>query len=139
MKALSIWQPWASLIADGLKQFETLGWATQYRGPLLICSSRRLFRLDDLPGQVCEFANGRALPLGMAVCVADLVWVGPTEKVRPIVSDREAALGDFSPGRFAWDLRNVRRFKEPWPVREQQGLFGVSDEKIEKHEYEVAE
>ena len=40
MKAISIHQPWASLIAFGEKRFETRSWKTDYRGPLLIHASR---------------------------------------------------------------------------------------------------
>lgn len=36
MKALTLWQPWASLVAGGLKQIETRSWTTRYRGPLAI-------------------------------------------------------------------------------------------------------
>ena len=36
MKALTIRQPWASLIAAGVKTIETRSWSTRYRGPLAI-------------------------------------------------------------------------------------------------------
>jgi activating signal cointegrator 1 len=36
MKALSLWQPWASLVALGVKTIETRSWSTSYRGPLAI-------------------------------------------------------------------------------------------------------
>jgi hypothetical protein len=36
MKALTIWQPWASLIVEGSKDIENRSWSTDYRGPLLI-------------------------------------------------------------------------------------------------------
>jgi len=36
MKAISLWQPWASLIAVGAKTFETRSWNTKYRGPIAI-------------------------------------------------------------------------------------------------------
>lgn len=39
MKAITIWQPWASLLAIGEKQFETRSWATTYRGPIAIHSA----------------------------------------------------------------------------------------------------
>ena len=39
MKALTLWQPWASLVALGVKTIETRGWRTDYRGPLLIHAS----------------------------------------------------------------------------------------------------
>ena len=35
MKALTLHQPWASLMAWGVKTIETRGWATAYRGPLV--------------------------------------------------------------------------------------------------------
>ena len=36
MKAITLWQPWASLLACGAKQYETRSWATNYRGPIAI-------------------------------------------------------------------------------------------------------
>jgi hypothetical protein len=36
MKALSLTQPWASLVVAGAKKLETRSWPTYYRGPLLI-------------------------------------------------------------------------------------------------------
>ena len=41
MKALSLRQPWASLIANGHKTIETRTWRTRYRGPLAIHASMR--------------------------------------------------------------------------------------------------
>lgn len=43
MKALSIIQPWASLIAVGIKDIENRTWRTNYRGEFLIhASAKRL-------------------------------------------------------------------------------------------------
>ncbi|KQO04623.1 hypothetical protein ASF12_13925 [Paenibacillus sp. Leaf72] len=36
MKAITIIQPWATLIAIGAKQYETRGWSTKHRGALAI-------------------------------------------------------------------------------------------------------
>lgn len=41
MKALTLWQPWASLVALGIKTIETRSWSTQYRGPLAIHAAKR--------------------------------------------------------------------------------------------------
>jgi hypothetical protein len=41
VKALSLWQPWASLIAVGAKRFETRSWQTSHRGPLLIHAAQK--------------------------------------------------------------------------------------------------
>jgi hypothetical protein len=41
VKALTLWQPWASLVALGVKSIETRSWSTSYRGPLAIHASKR--------------------------------------------------------------------------------------------------
>lgn len=41
MKALSLWQPWATAIALGSKTIETRHWDTSYRGPLAIHAAQR--------------------------------------------------------------------------------------------------
>ncbi len=41
MKALSVKQPWANAIASGEKTIETRKWFADYRGPLLIVSSKQ--------------------------------------------------------------------------------------------------
>lgn len=41
MKAITIWQPWATLIAIGAKRYETRSWSTTYRGPLAIHAAKR--------------------------------------------------------------------------------------------------
>lgn len=49
MKALTIYQPWASLIALGAKTIETRSWRTSYRGPLAIHAGTTLALLGDAP------------------------------------------------------------------------------------------
>ena len=36
MKALTLKQPWATLVAEGIKQYEFRSWKTNYRGKILI-------------------------------------------------------------------------------------------------------
>jgi hypothetical protein len=40
VKAITLWQPWASLVAVGAKRLETRSWATSYRGPIAIHASK---------------------------------------------------------------------------------------------------
>jgi hypothetical protein len=46
MRALSIIQPWAHLIAIGLKDVENRTWATSHRGRVLLHASKRVDRLE---------------------------------------------------------------------------------------------
>lgn len=40
MKAITLWQPWASLLAGGPKIYETHSWAAAYRSPVAIHAAR---------------------------------------------------------------------------------------------------
>jgi hypothetical protein len=46
VKAITLWQPWASLLACGAKQFETRSWATKFRGQIAIHAAKKPVPLD---------------------------------------------------------------------------------------------
>lgn len=48
MRIITLWQPWASLIALGFKKFETRSWRTRYRGKLAIHAAKRKVDRDEL-------------------------------------------------------------------------------------------
>ena len=103
MKAISIKQPWANLIASGQKTIETREWSTPYRGQILLVSSK-------IP---------KVEPAGFAVAVADLVDCRVMTK-----ADEDAAQCSIYPNAFAWILQNVRSI-EPFPVKGKLGLYEV--------------
>ena len=49
MKVITLWQPWASLVALGLKENETRGWGQNYKGPLAIqAAAKKIVPFDQL-------------------------------------------------------------------------------------------
>lgn len=46
MKAITLYQPWATLVAIGAKKIETRNWATKYRGPLAIHAGKNPIYID---------------------------------------------------------------------------------------------
>jgi hypothetical protein len=108
MKAVSIKQPWASLIAAGVKTLEIRAWPTKHRGPLLICSSRRPVVKGERHGE--------------ALCIVDVIDCRPmTRRDIPL-----AHLSEFYPDHYAWVLEKVRHI-EPFPVVGQLRFFEISD------------
>jgi len=103
MKAISIKQPWATLIADGKKTVEVRTWSTKYRGDLLIVSSQK----------------PAIKPAGCAVAVAELAECRPMSQ-----GDAMAACCEVRPGAFAWVLKNVRRL-DPFPLKGRLGIYEV--------------
>jgi hypothetical protein len=107
MRALSVKQPWASLIALGEKTIECRSWSTRYRGPLLIHAS----------GPDVDLGDGDWARAGLAVSVVRLVDVRPLVK-----SDIEAAcIGEFCGG-YAWVLEDAQEI-EPIPLKGRPGLW----------------
>lgn len=131
MKALTIRQPWASLIAGGYKHVETRSWPTGYRGPLAIHAAKGMppgnrMRPEerDLAEQECALGRiPRRIPFGAVIATVYLARVMPTETAGAEVSALDRRLGNFSPGRFAWFLEDVVPFEEPAPVRGALGLW----------------
>ena len=127
MKAVSLWQPWATLVVLGLKKVETRGWYTSYRGPLLIHAAKT-FPPSARRFAEAERALGRLparIPFGALIGRVDLDEVLETQNVEQIVSALERLYGDFAWGRFAWFLENAKEFPEPIPCRGMQRLFNV--------------
>lgn len=130
MKAISLWQPWASAIALGHKRVETRHWTTKYRGPIAICAARRWLP-DQREFAAVERTLGRLparLPFGAIVAVAQLVDVRSTDELKPEVSAIERLYGNYEPGRFGWLLEDIEPLEEPIPVLGRQGLFNVPDD-----------
>lgn len=144
MRALSLWQPWASLIALGEKKIETRDWATKYRGPLLIHAAATKRGIHESRTSrviwetlVCQ-CNVAAddLPLGAIVAVVDLVDVDDADTLLHRTSRRgtsnERAFGGYGPGRVGWLLDNVRALSHPVPSRGRQRLWIPSAELVDE-------
>lgn len=125
--ALTIWQPWASLVAVGAERYETRSWPapqTLQPGDLLaIHAARRATAWDKLATTVAAAAarvlmqagidvgsvllGEDPLPKGEIVAVCQFCGCYPTEQILRPISAQERMFGDWSPGRYAWELRVV--------------------------------
>jgi hypothetical protein len=135
LKAISLWQPWASLWLSPRKIHETRDWSTRFRGVLLVHAAKRLERdvdvdLDDILNLQFGPDWRKELPTGAIIGRVELVDCWRTEDIRPQVTAEDLACGDFSPGRFAWERLGADRFVTPIPYRGKQGLFDVPAEVV---------
>lgn len=121
MKALSLLQPWASLIAVGAKKIETRSWSTKYRGPLAIHASKKLLKDND---DLCyEEPFKSALKgfypfsLGIVVATCDLVdCIKMTPEFIQSIQSPELDFGVYAVGRCAWILENIKPLEKPIPA-----------------------
>lgn len=147
MKALTLTQPYATLVAEGWKKIETRSWRTHYRGPLALHAAAGYtgvggrFEFEriclDLPKVVRNviddhygFGPARIwnLPLGALIAVTYVLDCVPTEESDADADER--AVGDFSSGRWAWELREPVKLNRPIPIVGHQGLWDVYDSVI---------
>ena len=143
MKAITLHQPWASLIAHGVKTIETRSWAPSgiLGERMAIHAGKRVERsLDPETGRAIAALYGPEwwldVPRGVVVCtalVADVRCVLENDSVLAYLSQSSVpdasqtvpidSHGDFGRGRWLWFLRDVQRLKTPVPAVGQMGLW----------------
>ena len=156
MKLISLWEPWATLMALGVKRIETRSWRTPYRGWLAIQAAKHFTAdEDDLcwtepfltalrNGGVKDvpYRAGRRFhfPLGCIVAVVNLVDCVRTEDFTANVFpcnplyrpadffSREQPFGNYDNGRYGWVTDQLFRLPEPIPFNGKQGLCDVPEE-----------
>lgn len=120
LPAISLWQPWASFIAIGVKPYETRHWPAPRRligQRIAIHAAKRKPEAEDIVWwhRIAGFTN--PLPLGAFVCTAILAECLPTDCVK---ADE---FGDYGEGRFAWHLVDPKPIIPSAPARGQQGIW----------------
>ncbi|MBQ7585450.1 MAG: ASCH domain-containing protein [Desulfovibrionaceae bacterium] len=122
MKALSVRQPWASLIALNYKTVELRSWKTKYRGELLICSS-----LGDL---ILKNKTQDLVPGGFALALVELYEVRKTikEDLQNSLMPAATSFSDIE-NDYAWLLRNVREI-HPFQVKGKLNFYQVEEDLI---------
>ncbi len=148
IRTLSLWQPWASLIACGAKRYETRTWP-----PASSLIGRRIgvhaglrveTAFDAETSRAVVLALGSpdwhlGVPRGAIMCTAILQGAyrlgemrGGLARVVDIVDgsppQRAVAIdgfGDYREGRWAWRLHQVVTLDPPLAVKGKQGWFFV--------------
>lgn len=140
MKALTLTQPWASLVALQKKKIETRSWPTSYRGDLVIHAAKGFPKwaketCDEEPFKTAlDGYTASTLPLSQGLCVVKLLGCFPTTESgfnklifmlghKP--SWEESAFGDYSPNRWMWLTEYVKPLPlNGWgPVKGALGLW----------------
>lgn len=138
MKALTLLQPWASLMAMGEKQWETRSWRCSYRGEMAITASAKMKTEDAMlvlheePFKSAIHCDPTLLPLGCVVAVGTLEtiitsenWIERFEDKACGTYDREIPFGNYDIRRFAWHFINMVKLPEPVPCRGLQMVWNL--------------
>ena len=144
MKALTLQQPWASLVAYGLQDVETRSWWSRNLRPgeRLAIHAGRTIPVIAVASEETEAIEGLYGPdwvnqveRGMVLCTVryrgvfrvKLVSNGEASGYDPVsgltVSMPVTRFGLWTPGRYIWLLSNVERLEEPMPARGRLGIW----------------
>lgn len=138
MKVISLYQPYATLMAMGLKTNETRSWDTNYRGQLAIHATANMPKwCKDLVQKEEAFVRnlkGIYLPLGCIVGHVEVVGTMKTEVWEHQNGLNEFILpsqqlqdewwfGDYSRGRYAWQTINPVQYNPPIPAKGSEGFW----------------
>lgn len=137
-RALSLTQPWASLMAIDVKRVETRGWNTNYRGWVAIHASKgfpsnckALCYTSPFAGALvgAGYNKPEDLPRGMILAVTEIIECRRTDDlwaaINPNSDERE--FGDYSHGRYAIFTRGVRRLKQPITIKGALSIWRLSN------------
>lgn len=125
MKALSLKQPYASLVVTGAKTIELRNWKTNHRGEFLIHASK-----VPMKGDFTEFLlEKNLLPLGAIIGKASLQHVKKYSSIFDWTNDKKHHLAgpEFQSSSYGFILTNPIKFKEPIPCEGALNLWDVPE------------
>lgn len=137
LRALTVWQPWASLLVLGIKKYETRSWCTSYRGPIAIhAAKKKVFTVMNMLHPVAANAiqyrllknQLNQLPIGHILGYGNLIACHKIDAAFIAgLSEDEKLMGDFTPGRYAWEIVDIVKLDRPVKMRGAQMLWTVHD------------
>ena len=126
MKALTIKEPWATLIIDGYKKYEFRSWKTNYRGKILIHAgmSKEKDMLEKFKDYNLNCSKG--MIIGEAF-LTDCILV-TKEFEGALLKIDKTVYGKPHEMKYAWKLENIIKYDEPIPIKGKLGLWNYEQE-----------
>lgn len=126
MKIITLKQPWASLVAYGIKKYEFRTWKTNYRGKLLIYAGAGIDK-EEMKKYV---DLGIDFPKSKIIAIVDLVDCSllDDELNKKIILENNIAYGNKIRTGYAWKLDNVKMINIDEKINGQLGLWNYDYE-----------
>ena len=131
MKVLSLREPFATLIKNGIKTIETRSWRTNYRGTLYIHASASKITKEDMKRtDLMALTNLDDLNYGNIICSCELVdciemtdeFIEEVKKNKP----KDYVSGLYEPGRYAWIIKDIKPLAKPIAAKGQLGIWNYN-------------
>ena len=126
MKVITLKQPWATLVAEGLKQYEFRSWKINYRGKILIHAGQGIDeegmeRVKDLN---LKFPKSRIVA---EVTIDDCILLDQ-EINKKIINENKIVYGEkYDRTGYAWKLTNIKKINSKVEVKGKQGFWNINE------------
>lgn len=128
MKVLSIKEPFATLIKDGVKRYETRSWKTNYRGEIYIHASIGLSTSLNKEKGMSYLKSD--INSGYILCRCNLVdcILMDEDFINYIETETtEKDYGDYRLGRYAWELEVLEVLETPILAKGRLGIWNYEN------------
>lgn len=123
MKVLTLKQPWATLVAEGIKKYEFRSWKTNYRWKILIHAGSGIDKKN------MERFNSLNLNFPSKKIIAEVELVDCLElddKLnKKIINENNIAYGSKKRSGYAWKFKNVKKINVEKDIKGQLGLWNI--------------
>lgn len=131
MKVVSIIEPWASLIKEKVKYIETRSWKTNYRGKIYIHASlKKVPKKDERINNLITLLKDKAFKYGHIIAEAtlvDCIYMDEEFISKIKNNNQEYICGEYSIGRYAWVLEDIKELSKPIPAKGSLGIWNYND------------
>ena len=122
MKVLTLKQPWATLISEGLKEYEFRSWNTNYRGKLLIHAGVSIDK-EEIKKYNYDYPKSRIVAL---VELIDCIKID--DKFNKMIKDKNSIVyGSKEREGYAWKLRLIKKIDDNKEIKGKLGLWNIED------------
>lgn len=125
MKVLTLKQPWATLVAEGIKKYEFRSWKTNYRGKILIHAGSGIDKeaMKKFAGLNLTFPLKKILA---EVEIVDCLFLDD-ELNKKIISENNIAYGSKKREGYAWMLDNIKKINYEKEINGKLGLWNYDE------------
>lgn len=123
MKVLTLKQPWATLVAEGIKKYEFRTWKTNYRGKILIHAGAGIDKkeMEKFKNLNLEYPSKRIIA---EVEIEDCLELDDKLNQK-IISENNIAYGSKIRTGYAWKLKNVNKIQSNTQINGKLGLWNI--------------
>lgn len=128
LKVITLRQPWATLVAEGIKKYEFRSWKTKYRGKILIHAGTGIDKEDmkKYDNMNLEFLSGRIVAIAEIEDCLEL----DEQLNKKIIAENNIAYGNKIRTGYAWKLKNIKKIDYHREINGKLGLWNINDETL---------